>query len=562
MNDHHPLKALADEASLAAAQGRFTEAAPLFDQLASELEARGCAVPPPLWLGLACAQAATGALRASTDTVRRIPPEARDRLLTDPLTDAAVSDVLRIGWDAHQMQALLCAFAMRQGRWEYRDGFRTALETVAGQLAGVPLHRSLVFDAFAFGLPVRLIAALTDRFARDHRPPPRPATPAAPVTEPAAGPVRVALISGEFRRHPTCFLHRDLVAALDRRLVHVTGIHLSVSEDTYTAAMRQACDRWLHWPEAPADVVAEALRSRPFDVLWVMGSFQQTPIAEVLARRPVALTVNGLASYYPHGPALVDYSVIDAHAVPPEEEHAWREARVRWPATPYVLGPMATLAGASPRREDLGLPSQAVVLAAMHQGGKMTPESADLWSAILHRCPQAVLWRLQLPPGQERHWQQALARRGIDPRRREVIAPLTGWREHLARLTCADLFLDATPVNGHTTLLEALSRGVPAVSLATPGPAGRIGQALLRAVGLDEACASDPGAYVDTVATWIEDPQRQAGWASILKAHLPGGDRLSPAFDPARQARWWEQALTTMVSRHRAGLPPESFAVG
>ena len=512
-----------------------------------------------VWLGYACALAATGALRASTDAVRSIAAPARQALVEDERTDRALAEVLAVGWDAHQVQALLSAYAMRQGRWEYRTRFIDALHTVAGLRAGVPLHRSLVFDAFAFGLPDALISALTERFADDHRPP-----VARPAAQNATGngerKLRVALLSGEWRRHPTYFLHRDLLAALDRRRLHLTGIYLHPLTDHYTEDLHRLCDDWLHWPgQDPADVAA-AIKARGFDIVWVLGSFQQTPVAEVLAHRPAPLAVNGLASYYPHGPALVDYTVIDPITVPPAVRPHWREALIELPASPFVLGPVLSEHAAPVSRATLGWPEDRLILAATHQPYKLSPECADLWAAVLQRCPNALLWRLQAPSVAEANWQQALRERGIGPER-QFVPPHAPWAEHRARLAHADLFLDATPTGGHTTLLEALAQGVPAVTTPGPGPAGRIGHALLGTVGLREASCADKEAYVDTVARWASDPAMRQRWRQTLQAHGPDGPRPGPSFDPARHALWWEALLLHAWQRHSSGLPPQSFRV-
>ncbi|MCW7537321.1 hypothetical protein OOT46_05575 [Aquabacterium sp. A7-Y] len=518
-------------------------------------------VTASIWFGYGCALAAIGELRSSTNAVRSIAAGERRALLLHPQLDRALSEVLRIGWDAHQVQALLCAFAMRQGRWEYRQPFTAALQTIAGQRAGVPLHRSLVFDAFSFGRDDALIAALSQRFADDYAggtssAAPRPVAPA----EARRRPLRVALLSGEWRRHPTCYLHRDLVAALDHRELHLTGIHLDARVDAYTEDMRGLCDDWQHWPGLGVGEIAERLRAGGHDILWVLGSFQETPIAELLPLRPVPLAINGLASYYPHGRGLVDYAAVDPLTVPPAARPHWGEALAELPATTFVLGPLVERHPPRPGRAELGLPEDALVLAATHQSYKWSPECADLWAAVLHRCPNAVLWRVQARPHPEAAWQRAMAERGIGPERQRVCLTVD-WPQHMARLGVADLFLDATPMGGHTTLLEALAQGLPAVSLRGPGPAGRIGHAILDAMGLAEACVETPRQYVEQVARWAADPALRARWRQTVADHQPGGPRHSPARDAARQARWWEEVFRRMWEIHCRGLPPTSFRI-
>ena len=532
-----------------------------FQRAAEHLEAVVTHLPPErlsgaIWLGYACALAATGRLRASTDAVRRIAAPQRQALVNDERTDRALAEVLAVGWDAHQVQALLSAYAIRLGRWDYRAGFVEALDTIAGLRAGVPLHRSLVFDAFAFGQPDARIAALTRRFADDHGARPWSPTPRVPT----GARLRVALLSGEWRRHPTYFLHRDLLAALGRRQLHLTGIYLHETVDHYTDDLRTVCDAWLHWPGRPAADVASAMRDQHFDVVWVLGSFQQTPVAEVLAHRPAPLAINGLASYYPHGSRLVDYTVVDAATVPEAARPHWQEALIDLPASAYVLGPVLGERAPAPTRAQLGWPDDALVLAAPHQPYKLSPECADLWAAVLHRCPSALLWRIEAPDAAEARWQEAMRVRGIGPERQRV-TPHADWLQHQARLQLADLFLDATPVGGHTTLLEALRQGVPAVTVQGPGPAGRIGSALLQAVGLHEGCCTDPQSYIETVARWASDAPTRHRWRATLQAHHPGGTTPSPCFDPARHARWWEALLLHACERHHNGLPPQSFSI-
>ncbi|AKJ27898.1 hypothetical protein [Caldimonas brevitalea] len=548
------------QARLALHSADFRTARACFDAVLRAVPAEQ--IRPALWFGYACTLAALGELRASTETIRYIGPDDRLALLQHPHTDRALADVLAVGWDAHQVQGLLCAYAMRQGRWEYRPGFVAALEALAQRCAGVPLHRSLVFDAFSFGSDDGLIAALTRRFADDHAPSPaaRPAAASAPSPR-TDGRLRIALLGGGFRRHPTYFLHRDVVAGLDRARLHLTGIYLDPDVDVYTDDLRGLCDAWQHRAgEDPAEV-AQAMRADGYDIVWSLGSFQQSPVAEVLLHRPAQLIVNGLASYYPHGRGLVDYAVIDPITVPPAAHAHWDEALIEFPATPYVLGRgMPGAPAARPDRAALGLPADALVLAATHQSYKLSPECLALWAAVLQRCPQAVLWRLESKPATDAAWRAGLARHGIGPER-EWIAPATSWAAHQARLGVADLFLDATPMGGHTTLLEALAQGVPAVTVLGPGPAGRIGHAILQAVGLDDACTATAREYVESVARWAADGSLRRRWREQLQQHLPGGPHLSPALDPARQARWWEQAFTRIWQRHLQGLPPASLRI-
>ena len=58
--------------------------------------------------------------------------------------------------------------------------------------------------------------------------------------------------------------------------------------------------------------------------------------------------------------------------------------------------------------------------------------------------------------------------------------------EHLARQKLADLFLDTSPYNAHTTASDALWGGLPVLTCMGETFASRVGASLLRAINLPD----------------------------------------------------------------------------
>lgn len=58
--------------------------------------------------------------------------------------------------------------------------------------------------------------------------------------------------------------------------------------------------------------------------------------------------------------------------------------------------------------------------------------------------------------------------------------------EHLVRLRLADLYLDTTVYNGHTTGSDVLWAGVPMVTMAGTAWPSRVGASLCRSLGMEE----------------------------------------------------------------------------
>jgi predicted O-linked N-acetylglucosamine transferase (SPINDLY family) len=127
----------------------------------------------------------------------------------------------------------------------------------------------------------------------------------------------------------------------------------------------------------------------------------------------------------------------------------------------------------------------------------------------------------------------------------------------LARLKLADLFLDTLPYNAHATANDALWAGVPVLTMAGQGFAGRVAASLLQAIGMAELITSSPDAYEALALKLARD---RAALESI-KTKLLSNRENWPLFDTARFTRDLENAYVTMWERSQRGLPPLGFTV-
>jgi protein O-GlcNAc transferase len=181
----------------------------------------------------------------------------------------------------------------------------------------------------------------------------------------------------------------------------------------------------------------------------------------------------------------------------------------------------------------------------------------DVWMGLLRAVEGSVLW---LPEGNatsRRNLMREAEARGIDATRL-IFAPFAAAEaDHLARLALADVFLDTLPYNAHTTAADALWAGLPVVTCPGHSFAGRVAASLLHAAGLPELIAPSMGEY-ETLALSLA---RDKSMLAAIRNKLAGTRETAPLFDTARFTAHLEAAYTTMLERHRRGLPPESFAV-
>ena len=100
-------------------------------------------------------------------------------------------------------------------------------------------------------------------------------------------------------------------------------------------------------------------------------------------------------------------------------------------------------------------------------------------------------------------------RRGVAPERL-IFAPPLPVDRHLARNRLADLFLDTSPVNAHTTASDALFAGLPVLTRKGETFSARVAASLLHAIGFPELVAGDlPDYEARALELAQSDPERR-----------------------------------------------------
>jgi predicted O-linked N-acetylglucosamine transferase (SPINDLY family) len=130
----------------------------------------------------------------------------------------------------------------------------------------------------------------------------------------------------------------------------------------------------------------------------------------------------------------------------------------------------------------------AFMFASFNNLSKVTPRVIETWSRLLHEVPGSRLMvkAVALEASTQDDIRQRFAQHGIAADRLELIGRVHEFADHLALYQRVDLALDTFPYHGTTTTCEALSMGVPVVTLVGPTHVSRVGLSILSQVGLGD----------------------------------------------------------------------------
>ncbi|GAB1597135.1 O-linked N-acetylglucosamine transferase, SPINDLY family protein [Lysobacter claricitrinus] len=364
-------------------------------------------------------------------------------------------------------------------------------------------------------------------------------------------PVRLGFLSNGFGAHPTGLL---TVAFLEA-LAHVAGIEAHtfalMPDDASPIRARIAAATQLHdvAHRAHGDV-ARCIRDARIDVLFDLRGWGGGGVPEVLAMRPAPVQVNWLAYPGTSGAPWMDYVIADRTVLPRELTPHFSE-HVAW--LPHAFQPSDTTRepAPAPSRAECDLPESGVVYACFNNSYKLNATSMRRMFDVLRAVDGSVLWVLRGPGRADDRLRDAARAAGVDPSRL-VFMFKQPQPAYLARCRLADLFLDTSPYNAHTTASDALWAGCPVLTRPGDTFASRVAASLLHTLGLDDLIAPDDGRFVERAV----DLGGDANARIALRQRLDDARRTSPLFDMQGFARDFADLAQRMAMTWRDGDAP------
>ena len=181
---------------------------------------------------------------------------------------------------------------------------------------------------------------------------------------------------------------------------------------------------------------------------------------------------------------------------------------------------------------------------------KFNDETFRLWTRVLQAVPgRALVLRhtAMTSPGVKRMMIGRMAAAGLgDDAERRVIAadPAANSAAMMPMYNEIDIALDTFPYCGMTTTCEAMTMGVPVVTLPMDRSTARYSESILRFMGLPELVARDADDYVRIATGLATDAGRLAALRSELRTRLERtvGDASAFAarFEAAMRGVWRE----------------------
>lgn len=366
--------------------------------------------------------------------------------------------------------------------------------------------------------------------------------------------IHLGYFSSDFNEHPVTYASAGLFRHHDKSKFKITGFYFGRKKDATVESLSKVFDEFYDIADLSDVEVTELARKLKIDIAIDMNGCTSGSRPAVFLNQAAPIQVNYLGYPGTMGTLLMDYIIADEVVIPPESQKYYTE-KIAYLDCFMPHDDQLEVSDKKFTRSELGLPEEGFVFCGFNNSYKITSQIWGQWMDILKGVPKSVLWlSYRNDPTSDNLRKEAQAR-GVDPARIIFARRMDEVGEHMARLKCANLFLDTYPYNAHTTATAALWAGLPVLTRIGESFASRVAASLLSTCQMPELIVRTPEEYQSMAIDLANNPQKIADF----KTRLSGYREKNPLFNSEKYTRKLENLFCQMYERSQSGLIPENL---
>jgi predicted O-linked N-acetylglucosamine transferase (SPINDLY family) len=374
--------------------------------------------------------------------------------------------------------------------------------------------------------------------------------PIAPLIRSDRKKLRIGYIARFMKRHSVGWLSRWVFEHFDRDRFEVYAYfnrHVrieSFSDEWFASKATVACCF-----NGDSLGVAQAIRADEIDILVDLDSITCDDTCNLMALKPAPVQVTWLGTDASGIPAI-DYFLADPYVLPDSAQEYYAEKIWRLPQT-YLAVDGFEVGVPTLRRDQLGIPVDAVVYFSSQYAYKRNPEMIHLQMQIIKGVPNSYF--IVKGKGDEQGigllFEQIAAQEGVSSDRLRFLPQDKDEETHRANLAIADIVLDTFPYNGATTTMETLWMGIPIVTRVGEQFAARNSYTMMMNAGITEGIAWSDAEYIE----WGIKLGADADLRRDIAHRLRQSRQTSPLWNAQQFTRDLESAYEQMWQRYLEG---------
>ena len=305
--------------------------------------------------------------------------------------------------------------------------------------------------------------------------------------------LNIGYLSSDFRKHVVGNITNDLIAMHNHEKFRIFAYSTGDDDGSKNRKfIKQNCKKFRDVNNHSSAEIAQLIYEDEVDILVDLNGYTAGSRLEIAALHPAPIQINYLGFPGTVGD-FFDYIILDQVVLEPSEESRFCEKVIYIPPY-YVINEQVPEVSLNLERKEFGLPENSFIFCSFNKPNKIEWVMFECWMNILNRIPNSVLWLIDDNSLATQNLKKAATSFGIEPERL-VFANKIPKNQHLARHRLADLGLDTRLYNGGVTTWDALSAGLPVITLRGNNIPSRAAASMLTSIGMEELITFNLEAY-------------------------------------------------------------------
>jgi predicted O-linked N-acetylglucosamine transferase (SPINDLY family) len=369
------------------------------------------------------------------------------------------------------------------------------------------------------------------------------------------GKIKIGYYSSDFREHPVSYLTAGYLELHDKSRFELIGFQLGQPDNSKMfKRLVSLFDEFIDVRLFTDQAVAQISRDMQIDIaVDLCGHTSKGRGVKIFSYRASPIQINYLGYAGTVGAEYYDYIIADKVVVPDYHQIDYSEKIIYLPGSYLPHDRSQNISNREFSKQECGLPSEGFIFCCFNAVYKINPVIFDSWMRILRSNERSVLWLSSQNNKVVDNLRAEAKKRGIDSNRLIFADREPLMEDHLARHKLADLFLDTSPYNAHTTTLDALWAGLPVLTCAGKSFASRVAASALSAIDLPELITTTKAEYEDLAIELSFNLEK----LKSIKEKLDRNRLTTPLFDTPRYTKNIESAFIHIYERYQAELTTE-----
>ncbi len=359
--------------------------------------------------------------------------------------------------------------------------------------------------------------------------------------------LKVGYLSHCMGQHSVGWLARWLIQHHDRQQVDLHGYFVTerrgdALQEWYLNQLEHTCQMGVDCRDNALDL-ADRIYEDDLDILIDLDSITLDVTCEIMSLKPAPVQATWLGWDAP-GISAINYVIADPYVLPNWAQDYYPETIWRLPHS-YIAVDGFEVEVPTLRRDDLNIPTDAIIYLTSQKGYKRHRDTAILQMQIIKNVPNSyfLIKGFADEKSIQDFFYQLAEEEGIEGDRLRFLPNAPSEATHRANLAIADVVLDTFPYNGATTTLETLWMGVPLVTRVGEQFAARNSYTMLKNVGVEEGIAWTDAEYIEWGVRFGTDAAlRQSVHWKLLQSR-----QTAPLWNAKQFTREMEEAYYKMA---------------